>query len=435
MPAPQRIDELHGGGGGEERREPAHHARGKCAGRKLADFKEHLEHSEKLEGGGKMTFQASVYRILIAAPNDVIVEQKTIQDIISSWNTQYSVKMKAILLPVMLETYLVPEMGDRPQAMFIKQIVKDCDILISAFWTRIGTDTGFAESTTIEDIKEFQKAGKPVMIYLSSAPVVPSSVDLKQYEKLMNFMNDCLKQGLVNRYDSILDFREKLSTQLASKILKIHKTPEVETSMDPGETTKKESNDIISKRFCDLIEKYHINWASERKKKSINLDDGRRILIDLTREILNLKNTVVKIFSKEIIEHIDQIVSNLMALQKHRLYLDNKSYNEFWKLGDDIFASLNAIAGRVRKDINIPKIDHNMQNILIELSKIENTFFEPIPSDVIAKTIGLSISETSYYLSELLKAGFISNLLKVGSPTKYLLSDAGRRFLVERGLK
>jgi len=66
-----------------------------------------------------MTFQASVYRILIAAPNDVIVEQKTIQDIISSWNTQYSVKMKAILLPVMLDTYLVPEMRDRPQAMFI----------------------------------------------------------------------------------------------------------------------------------------------------------------------------------------------------------------------------------------------------------------------------------------------------------------------------
>ncbi|MGB5197919.1 MAG: hypothetical protein WBN64_12735, partial [Candidatus Deferrimicrobium sp.] len=45
--------------------------------------------------GGKMTFQATVYRILIAAPNDVIAEQKEIQDGITSWNTQYSAKMMA----------------------------------------------------------------------------------------------------------------------------------------------------------------------------------------------------------------------------------------------------------------------------------------------------------------------------------------------------
>lgn len=382
-----------------------------------------------------MTFQAAVYRILIAAPNDVIAEQKAIQDSISSWNTQYSAKMKAILLPVMLETPLGPEKGDRPQAMFNKQIIKDCDMLMGAFWTRIGTDTSLAESFTTEYIKEFQKEGKPVMVYLSSEPVVPSSVDLKQYERLMNFMDDCLKQGLVKRYDSILDFREKLSTQLASNILKIHKTPEVEPAKGPSETAKKASNDMISNRFCALIEKYNHNWTSERKKQSITLDDGRQILIDLTREILSFKETLAKIFGKEIIEHIDQTASNLMALQKHRLYLDNKSYTEFWKLGDEIFASLDAIAGKLRKDMRIPKIDNNMQNILIGLSKIENTIFEPIPSDVIANTIGLSTTETSHYLKELLKAGFISHFLTIGSPTKYLLSDLGRRYLVEKGLK
>ncbi|MFZ2224915.1 MAG: hypothetical protein WAV26_09560, partial [Candidatus Deferrimicrobium sp.] len=82
--------------------------------------------------GGKMTFQATVYRILIAAPNDVIAEQKEIQDGITSWNTQYSAKMKAILLPVMLEAHLGPEKGDRSQEMFDRQIIKDCDILMGA---------------------------------------------------------------------------------------------------------------------------------------------------------------------------------------------------------------------------------------------------------------------------------------------------------------
>jgi len=47
-----------------------------------------------------------------------------------------------------------------PKAEVNLQIAKDCDILIGAFWTRIGTVAGFAESRTIEQIKEFQKAGK-----------------------------------------------------------------------------------------------------------------------------------------------------------------------------------------------------------------------------------------------------------------------------------
>jgi hypothetical protein len=124
-----------------------------------------------------------------------------------------------------------------------------------------------------------------------------------------------------------------------------------------------------------------------------------------------------------------------MILQKHRLYFDDKSYADFWKLGDEIFASLDAIAGEVRNDIHIPKIDTNMENILIELSKNKKPLLEPMPSDVIAKSIGISITETNYYLIKLLKAGFISHLLTIGEPTRYFLRDAGRRYLVEKGIK
>ena len=299
-----------------------------------------------------MTFQATVYRILIASPNDVIAERKIIQEIISSWNATYFSKMKVLLLPVMWETHLVQGMSGLPKVALNIQIAKDCDILIGAFWTRIGTDTGFAESRTIEEIKGFQKAGKPVMIYFSSVPVVPSSVDLKQYEKLTKFMDDCLNHGLVERYDSILDFREKLSRQIASKILKIQMTPEDETSRDPNETARKESNDVISQKFCALIEGYILDWTREKNSKPISFDDGKKILKDLTREILSLRAPLVKIFSKEIIKNIAENITKLENLQKYRLYLDPKSIRDFWKLGDEIFASLDSIAGKVRKDIH-----------------------------------------------------------------------------------
>jgi hypothetical protein len=265
--------------------------------------------------------------------------------------------MKALLLPVMWETHLVKEMSGRPKVILNIRIAKDCDILIGAFWTRIGTETGFAESGTIEEIKEFHKARKPVMIYFSSAPVVPSSIDLKQYEKLTKFMDDCLKQGLVERYDSILDFREKLSGQISSMILKIHRIPEDETSRDPEEITKKESNNTIYQKFSDLIEGYNLDWTSEKKIEPASLDDGRQIIKELEREIVSLKVPLSKIFSKETIENIDQIISNIKKLQQHRLYFDGKSYNEFWKLGDEIFTSLGVIVGKMRKDIPIPKKD------------------------------------------------------------------------------
>ena len=299
-----------------------------------------------------MTFQATVYRILLVSPNDVIAERKIIQEIIASWNRTYFPKMKALLLPVMWVELLNQEMSGHPKAELNLQIAKDCDILIGAFWTSIATDTGLAESRTIEEIKEFQKSGKPVMIYFSSTPVEPGSVDLKKYGFLMKFMDDCLKQGLVERYDSILDFREKFSRQISHTILKIRKMPEDEPLRDPNEAVKNKLNDMISGKFCDFIEKYTLDWTREKNSKPINFDNGKKILKDLKREILSLSASLAQIFSKDIIKNIAVIISKMEDLQKYRLYLDPKSIRDFWKMGDEIFTSLDSIAGKVRKDIH-----------------------------------------------------------------------------------
>jgi len=307
-----------------------------------------------------MTFQATVYRILIVSPNDVIAERKIIQEIIASWNRTYFLKMKALLFPVIWEELLIQEMSGNSKTELNLQIAKDCDILIGTFWTSIGAGTGFAESRTIEEIKEFHKAGKPVMIYFSSTPGVPGSVDLKQYGILMKFMDDCLKQGLVERYSSILDFREKLSRQIARKILKTRKMPEDETSRDPNEASKKKINDMISQKFCEIIERYILDWTREKNSKPINFDDGKKIIKEFKREILSISASLAQIFSKDIIKRIAEIMSEIEKLQKYRLYLDPKSIRDFWKIGDEIFASLDSIAGEVRKDIHAHKYSKDL---------------------------------------------------------------------------
>jgi hypothetical protein len=134
-----------------------------------------------------MSYVANVLNVMIASPSDVIQERIAIRDAIAEWNTVHALDRKTVLMPVGWETHSVPEMGDRPQAIINKQILKDADLLIAVFWTRIGSPTGASPSGTIEEIEEHLKARKPAMIYFSSVPVRADSIEENQYKALMEF--------------------------------------------------------------------------------------------------------------------------------------------------------------------------------------------------------------------------------------------------------
>ena len=78
----------------------------------------------------------------------------------------------------------------------------------------MGTHTGKATSGTLEEIEEFRKAGKPVLLYFSSVPVVPESIDRKQYKALSNYKKQLEKEGIIFKYDSIADLRERFQRHL-----------------------------------------------------------------------------------------------------------------------------------------------------------------------------------------------------------------------------
>ncbi|MFC1918986.1 DUF4062 domain-containing protein [Chloroflexota bacterium] len=163
-----------------------------------------------------------MYRILIASPSDMEEERKAISEVIRDWNVANSLFLGVYLEPVLFETHATPEMGDRPQAIINRQLVESCDILIGTFWTRLGTTTGKAKSGTVEEIEEFRKAGKPVLLYFSSAPVVLENVDTKQYKKLMAFKEQCQKEGLIFSYRSISKLREQLQRHITSTVNSLH---------------------------------------------------------------------------------------------------------------------------------------------------------------------------------------------------------------------
>lgn len=165
-----------------------------------------------------MAFESMVYQIMIASPSDVEDERKTIRETIYEWNTIHSYKTNTVLLPVGWETHSSPEMGTGPQEILNEQILKMSDLLVGVFWTRLGTPTESAASGTVEEIREHVKSGKPAMLYFSSQPVQPESIDLEQYIKLKEFKDECKKKGLYESYDSVVDFQNKFRRQLAMKI-------------------------------------------------------------------------------------------------------------------------------------------------------------------------------------------------------------------------
>ncbi len=121
-------------------------------------------------------------------------------------------------MPIGWETHSHPSMEDRAQGVLNGQILNDADLLVAIFWTRIGTPTGEAVSGSVEEIEKHVKAGKPAMIYFSSAPVRLDSVDEAQYKSLREFKEQLRTRGLYETYDTASNFQDKFRRQLATKI-------------------------------------------------------------------------------------------------------------------------------------------------------------------------------------------------------------------------
>jgi hypothetical protein len=180
---------------------------------------------------------ATVIRVMIASPGDVASERQIAKQVIHDWNDIHSLDRGTVLLPISWETHASPAIRDRAQAIINKQILGDADILIAIFWARIGTPTGVAASGTVEEITEHIAAGKPTMLYFSTAPVRQDSVDDDQFRSLKTFKKVVRDQnnGMYEEYESLSEFKEKLTRQLAQTIIRKYPSqPSKNSSSDDG---------------------------------------------------------------------------------------------------------------------------------------------------------------------------------------------------------
>jgi hypothetical protein len=165
-----------------------------------------------------VAYDARVFQILIASPGDVQAERDMITEVIHEWNYLNSREKGIVLLPLRWETHASPELNERPQGVINRQVVDQCDMAVGVFWTRMGTPTGVAASGTAEEVQRVGEAGKPVMLYFSRQKVDPEALDLVEYARLAEFKEKTYPQGLVEKYTTPLEFRDKFSRHLALKV-------------------------------------------------------------------------------------------------------------------------------------------------------------------------------------------------------------------------
>jgi len=168
-----------------------------------------------------MSFRADTYSVLIASPSELAEERQAVTDAVHDWNAQHAAAEGVVLLPVKWETHAAPQIAVRPQATINEQLVRRCDIIVGMFWTKIGTNTGVAESGTVEEIDQFVAAGKPGLLYFSSRPIDPNKIDLKQQKKLRQFKNTTYKTAFVGTFSRVEELREKLLDDLTKQVRKL----------------------------------------------------------------------------------------------------------------------------------------------------------------------------------------------------------------------
>jgi hypothetical protein len=302
---------------------------------------------------GLMSYEAVVYRILVASPGDVAPERAAVTEVIGAWNALHSADTGAVLLPVLWETHASPEMGDRPQAIINKQLVRDCDLLVGIFWTRIGTHTGVAESGTVEEIEEFLGAGKPVLLYFSSSPVVLDSIDEDQYRRLKEFRDQMEGEGLVDRYTSVAQFRERLMRHLLTTV-RDKLAPRRDRSAAPGRQASTLSDPAqelqgIAQQLQSLVVRRERDWVTERDVQPMRLDDAKQLLRTFAAELLSIAALLDGRVDTGIMKVLEEGVTMAKALQQHRVHVDGgKSSNAFWVEGDRLFQSMNHLVSAVQ---------------------------------------------------------------------------------------
>jgi hypothetical protein len=170
------------------------------------------------------------FRVFIASPGDVSREREIARSVVLAVSNRLGGHGRFALEPVGWETHAELDAG-RPQAL-INPLVREADVFIGILWSRLGTETGVAESGTVEEFAEAEQVRREtgerptMMVFFSDAPVPMEQLldreSRSQFDKVIAFRRryeqpqtvEGAAGGLARHYRDAAEFERELRGQL-----------------------------------------------------------------------------------------------------------------------------------------------------------------------------------------------------------------------------
>lgn len=294
-----------------------------------------------------MSYQATIYRVLVSAPNDIVSEIRIANEVISTWNVINSVKEEKYLELVSWKTHSYPQVGSSPQDILNRQIVDEADILVAFFWTRLGTPTEDYQSGTVEEIEKLVGKGIPVLVYFSKQPVSLDSVDIEQYKKVKEYCASLKTRALYGEYTSSEEIRNLLNRHIGQVIGSAKSNPKKE------EESQKKALESFYESIDQLYRKSLVEWSSEEKSHPVSTDNAKWIMKNIIDSLIDYRSMIRTDKEGSLSSLFDEAIVMGKKLANHQMFLDGgKSYSEFWKIGNDVISIISRILGIIKMEID-----------------------------------------------------------------------------------
>jgi len=171
-------------------------------------------------------YNATVYRVLIASPGDLVDAREAACAAIHDWNRRFSQTKSIVLLPAMWEESLPSDLDRPPQAILNRILVDTSQICVALFWWRAGTPTRNQPGGAIEEIHRMRRRNCPTMAYFKDIPP-PKDADPRQVKALVRFKKQLITQGgTIRGFSSLEQLRAKVCDDLSYAVTGADKSRE-----------------------------------------------------------------------------------------------------------------------------------------------------------------------------------------------------------------
>lgn len=152
-------------------------------------------------------FQANCYNVMIVSPSDVSNEREIVKNVLYKWNELNSRCYNIVFSVLGYDINAHADSGSHPQESLNRQLLKEADLIIAIFWTKLGTPTKEYSSGSVEEISKHIKEGKKALIYFNNKTFEPKDSERKkQYKKLMKYKESIKNEAFYKEFSSEGEF-------------------------------------------------------------------------------------------------------------------------------------------------------------------------------------------------------------------------------------